>query len=127
MADEKGIARQGAFYLFVGVTSALIELGLFELLYAVIGLDIAASNVIAVIVATVYNFLLNRNLTFSSTSNPLYSAIKYGVLLLANMVITTLAISFLVSVGVHSALAKLVMQACVACWNFFLYRAFVFK
>ena len=123
----QGLARQGGWYLFAGVSAALIELGLFELLFEAAGVPLAAANIIAVVVATVYNFLVNRNVTFQSASNPVRSMVLYALLFAVNLCITTAAISAMVSAGVNSALAKLIMQACVAVWNFFLYRHVVFK
>lgn len=123
----KKTARQGAFYIFAGASAALLELGLFQLLYAVFGVNVSVSNVIAVLIATAYNFVVNRNLTFSSTSNPARAAVKYCVLFAVNLCITTAAITWMVGIGVHSALAKIIMQCCVVVWNFFIYRNWVFK
>ena len=124
--NTSGIGKQGAMYLFAGISSALIELGLFELLFEWAHLDVAWANAIAVAVATVYNFAINKGLTFAGSPNLLRSVFRYLLLLIVNYCITTVAIMGMVSLGVPSAIAKLVMQGCVACWNFFLYRHFVF-
>ena len=124
---ENGLGRQGIWYLIAGGSSALIELGLFQLLYAVFGVDLAVSNIVAVVVATAFNFLVNRNVTFKSTSNPARSLALYLILFFANLAITTLVIGWLVGLGVHSAVAKVCMQVAVACWNFVLYRKVIFR
>lgn len=123
---DKSIVRQGGLYLFVGITSALIEVLLFQLLYRTGILGIELSNIVSVVVATAYNFVLNGRVTFQSQSNKLLSLVKYLLLLVANTTITTFAIKYLVEIGLDSLVAKIIMMVCVACWNFFLYRKFVF-
>lgn len=125
--DNGQTGKQGIAYLAVGGGTALLELGLFQLLYKLVEVPLGASNVIATIIATATNFLLNRNVTFKSTSNPMRSLVLYCLLFLANTTISTMAIKALVGAGVMSAIAKVIMQCCVVVWNFFLYRLVIFK
>lgn len=125
--EDDRIAAQGVKYLLVGGSSAVLELVLFELLYAVAGLPVAAANVPAVLVATACNYLLHRTFTFGSTRRTGRSLVLYLVLFVANMAISTVAIAWLISLGVPSAIAKVVLQACVATWNFFIMRSVVFR
>ena len=124
--DGSTTGRQGITYLLVGGGTALLELGLFQIFYEFVHVPLAPSNVIATLVATATNFLLNRNVTFKSTSNPLRSLVLYCLLFLMNMTVSTLAIAAMVSIGIPSAFAKLVMQCCVVVWNFILYRKVIF-
>lgn len=129
MPRDKGItetSRQGIAYVLVGGGTALLELGLFQVLFELLKLPLAVSNVSATVVATAVNFLLNRNVTFKSTSNPMRSLVLYIVLFGANMAISTFMIGALVSLGLPSAVAKLIMQVCVVIWNFVLYRTVIF-
>ena len=113
-------------YLLVGGSSALIELLLFQGLYALMHIDIVAANVCAVVASTAYNFSLNRTITFKSASNPLRSAVKYLLLFAFNTCFTSAAIAYLVGADMPSVAAKLITMACVTIWNFFLYRKVVF-
>ena len=128
MANSEGSAagRQGISYILVGGGTALLELGLFQLLYEIIGLPLQASNVAATIVATATNFMLNRSVTFKSTSNPVRSAVLYCALFAFNTTVSTLAISAMVGLGLPSAVAKVIMQGAVVVWNFFIYRKIIF-
>lgn len=126
MSEPQSTKRQGVSYLLVGVGTALLELGLFQLLYKLVGLPVEVSNVCATLVATASNFLLNRNVTFASTSNPLRSLVLYCVLIVVNMTVSTLAIKAMVGMNVPSVLAKLLMQGCVVVWNFVLYKKVIF-
>ena len=66
-------AKQGIDYLLVGCGSALIELGLFQVLYGLVGLNVSIANIVAVACATAFNFLTNQRVTFKSALNPVQS------------------------------------------------------
>ena len=51
----------------------------------------------------------------------------YLVLFAFNTTFSTLAITWLVSLGLHSAVAKLMTMVCIVMWNFVLYRKVIFK
>ncbi len=120
-------ARRGMRYVAVGAGTALLELVLFRLLYWATGGNVAASNVAAVAVATLCNFLLNRSFTFRSGSNPVRSMVLYVALLAFNTAFSTFAIGWLVGIGAEPAVAKVLTQGCVVVWNYFLYNKVVFK
>ena len=123
---DNSIVRQGLTYIVVGGSTALLELGLFQLLYEYLHVELAIANIIAVVVATCTNFLINRNVTFASTSNPARSIVLYAMLFCINLFISTNGIALLVSCGVHSAIAKIMLQGCIVLWNFVLYRKVIF-
>ncbi len=114
-------------YLVVGTSSALIELVLFQLLSAAFGVDLKLANVTAVVCATAFNFLVNRSVTFKSTSHPTRSLSLYLVLFAFNTTFSTLLIDVLASRGVYPLLAKLGTMACIVLWNFILYKKVIFK
>lgn len=120
------IGRQGILYLIVGVSSALIEVVVFQSLYVFGLLSVGMSNVVAVVLSTAYNFMLNGRITFRAQGNKVLSLVKYLMLLLFNICFTTFSISWLVSMGCESLIAKIGTMGCVALWNFVLYRKFVF-
>ena len=127
-AESKDTLRhQGFFYVVVGISSALIELVLFQGLYALAGMPVEPSNVIAVVTSTTFNFLMNRSVTFKGTSNPLRSLVLYLLLFAFNTTFSTLVIRTLVGMGWHSLAAKLATMCCIVLWNFALYRTVIFK
>lgn len=119
-------AKQGIGYLLVGCGSALIELGLFQILYSPVGLNVSIANIVAVFCATAFNFLTNQRVTFKSALNPVQSLARYLLLFAFNTTFTTCAITYLVSLGLNGLIAKFGTMCCVVCWNFFLYKSFVF-
>lgn len=127
MTSSNNTIKQAASYLLVGGFSALIELVLFQGLYALTPIGIAAANLIAVLSSTVFNFTVNRSVTFKSAGSPVFSLILYLMLFAFNMTFSTLVIAWLVDLGIHSIAAKIVTMACIMLWNFVLYRKVVFK
>ena len=118
---------QAIKYLMVGGSSAVIELVLFQLISVVFVIPLAAANVTAVVVSTVFNFLVNRNVTFKSTSNPLRSLVLYLLLFALNTTFSTVVISLLAAQGVYPLVAKVCTMACIVLWNFVLYKKIIFK
>ena len=125
--NSNSIGRQGLWYLFIGGASALIEFVLFQVLYELFHVPVAPANISAVVVATIFNFLMNRNVTFKSTSHPVRSLFLYLLLFAANLALSTWAIAVMIDLGVHSAVAKVITQVAIATWNFFIYRRFIFR
>ena len=118
---------QAIKYLMVGGSSAAIELVLFQLLSAAFAVPLAAANVTAVVVSTVFSFLVNRNVTFKSTSNPLRSLVLYLLLFALNTTFSTVVISLLAVQGVYPLVVKVCTMACIVLWNFVLYKKIIFK
>lgn len=118
--------RQIITYLAVGGSTALLELLLFQGLFQFTPLGAALANIIAVIVATACNFLLNGFVTFQTSSNLVRSVILYIALFLFNLAFSTTAVTWLISLGTFPLLAKFSTMACIVCWNFVLYKKVVF-
>lgn len=123
----KALVSQIVRYAFVGGASAAFELVVFQALYALADMGIAPSNIIALVASTAVNFTMNRSLAFKSSANPTRSLVLYLVLFAFNTTFSTLAITWLVSLGLHSAVAKLMTMVCIVMWNFVLYRKVIFK
>ncbi|WP_298804259.1 GtrA family protein [uncultured Pseudokineococcus sp.] len=114
-------------YLFVGGLSYIIDLGLFLLLGRGLGWGVVPAATVGYWTSVMVNFCLNRSVVFSSTHRLRRGAVRYGLLLLANYLATLGIVTGLVSLGTADALAKTTAVAVIAVWNFFLYRAWVFR
>lgn len=125
-ASEKKSFRQIVEYLAVGGGTALLELVLFQFLYAVIQLGPAISNVIAVVIATASNYTLNGTVTFKAATNRTRSIVLYCLLFVFNTAFSSATISYLVDLGCPALPVKLATMCCIVCWNFFLYKKVVF-
>lgn len=113
-------------YLFVGGSSSLLELVLFQI-FIFLSINTSIANVIAVIIATAYNFVLNRSWSFGDQGNAFNSLIRYLILFAFNTTFSTVVITLVSNLGVPAILVKVFTMGCIALWNFFLYRSVVFK
>lgn len=130
------LLKESTRYLIIGFSSAAIELVLFWILDVLLGfktsIDIFGarlilSNTIAIVVATIYNYTLNRTWSFKPTKGLARSMILFIILFAFNNLFSGTVIFFLVGAGIYEMVAKLFTMACIVCWNFFLYRFVVFK
>jgi len=125
-SDEPSVFAQGARYVLVGGTSAALELGIFWVLHHPVHFDVRLSNIIAVVIATVFNFILNRTWTFNATSHVMRSAVLYLIIWSLNLLFTTSVIYFANKHGFSPDIAKFFTMALVTLWNFQLWRKVVF-
>lgn len=123
--DKKRIVQIIA-YLAVGGGTALFELVIFSTLYYALAIDPAVANILAVVVATATNFLLNGTVTFKGSSNLVRSVVFYILLFLINTCFSTCTVSYFVGIGVPALGVKLFTMACIVAWNFVLYKKVVF-
>ncbi|MDR2035573.1 MAG: GtrA family protein [Coriobacteriales bacterium] len=121
------LIKQGARYLIVGFSSFALEFLLFFVLFEVLGVFVVVSNVIAIAVASLYNFIMSREWTFKSTSSLMRSIVLYLILFAWNQFFSSWVIITLMNWGVSAELAKIGTMAVIVCWNFVLYRKVVFK
>ncbi|MBP3223485.1 MAG: GtrA family protein [Actinomycetaceae bacterium] len=121
------LKKQALWYLFVGGSSAVIEYVLFLCIFHLFDVSLLIANGVAVVTATVYNYILSSQVTFRGARHPVWSLISYLVLWVVNFFLSTYMISLMLLIGIPSWIAKGGMQVCVAVWNFFLYKFVVFR
>lgn len=93
-------------FCFVGGTSALVGFIIFNIFFW-IGLKFYICVIISMLLSTIYNFVLNRNLTFKSKKVSIKKQIgKYGVVYFLAQ-----ATNFLVSILMKDLLGEGVLQA----------------
>lgn len=127
LIKNKDIQKQFLKYLLIGGSTAVFELLIYTFLRRVILLELSLSNIIAVVIATVINFIINKGWAFKSVSNLPRSVMLYLILFLLNTFFSTNAIILMVKFGIFDVIAKLVTMCCITMWNFILYRKVVFK
>ncbi len=96
-------------FCFVGGTSSIIHLIAFNILLG-LGLNFVVSVILSIFVSIIYNFSMNRNITFKakkvSIKNQLW---KYGIVYAVSM-----SINFLVSLFMRHILGEGTLQANIA-------------
>ncbi len=114
-------------YLFVGGSSALLELVVFSIMTYLVHIDVSIAAPVSLLLSTLYNFFMSARFTFRSTQHVLKSALGYCALLIVNTLFASFAVQALVALSIEAIIAKLITMACYTCWNFVLYKRFIFK
>lgn len=124
MKDKKELIRGIKFTLF-SISAGVIEIVLFEILDNFTNFNYWASYLIALIASVIWNFTLNRELTFKATNNIPIAMIKVGVFYAIFTPVSTILGNYLAEdLGWNSTLVTLLNMLC----NFileFLYDKYV--
>lgn len=119
------IHRQFMVYVGVGVVSALIDIGIMEGLIR-LGLHYGVATSLGFAAGLVFNYLAHARVTFKA-SRSLSTAFRYGVLVMANYLITlALVIAFQRWLG-SPLIGKVVSLPIIAISGFLWSRYWVFR
>lgn len=125
------VTRRDAGYLarFVGsgVAAVTCDFGIFLLLRSM-GVALLLANSLAFAAAFATGFLLNRHWTFRATEAPAAGQVyRYAAVAALALVLSSLVLYCLVSIGMAEPAGKGCAIACSALVNFLLSRAWVFR
>ena len=128
MAPSHTGSSQVVRFLVVGVISLAVDLGVLWLLHGVFGLWLPVAAAISFLSSFAVNFGLNQRWTFNATegSTPAQLA-RYTILVIANTLITSAAVTAISGTGVDYLVAKLMVVAVLTVTNFVLMRWWVFR
>lgn len=114
-------------YIFSSGSSCIIDLGLFTVFFELIKKDTYAS-ILARIVSSLYNFIINRKFVFNSTENKLKSFISYYFLVIIQMFISTLLVHIIFKlINVYPTFIKVVVDLIIFFINYFVQKFYIFK
>lgn len=120
-------------YVLVGAAAFTLDYAVFWMLWQLVSVDYLLANAAGMSAGFVLSFMLNRQYTFAPAVASSSGASMGGPLLrfaaanLVSLVLASVVLSLLVQgVGVRADWAKIGVSALVPCWNFLLYRHFVF-
>ena len=115
-------------YIIIGGSTFLLDIGLLYGLTEILGLYYLFSATSAWIIATAVNYLLNKFWSFKSSSPHFYSSIKYAFLLGWNYFVMIAAMYIFVDrFGFYYIYVKIFIMTVIVCWNFFIYKNYVYK
>ena len=125
----KTLVREGFLvkFLVVGALSFAIDLGLLALLHEVGNVDLWIATPIAFLTSLVFNFFVQKNFTFQSGARAHVSFLKYGALVVFNVVATDVIVNLFAGAGQSYALGKVIATVATTVWNFLLYKHWIFK
>ena len=120
------------FILFViaGGTSAASNFLIYFLLLNVFHMWYLAASVIAFILSIFVGFYLQKFMTFKDASKSSFKrqAIAFFLISFGNLFINiVLMVFFVENLMINQLVAKVLTLAILACWNFFVYKNFVFN
>lgn len=113
-------------YVAIGGLSFVVDAGLLWLATSVLGWPVWAGATLGYWTGVVVNFTLNRLLLGRREANLLRQTVRYGILLGANYVVTLTLLHLASTWGIPVVVAKSGIVAASTCWNYLLYRAWVF-
>jgi putative flippase GtrA len=114
-------------FLGVGGASFAIDLGLLALLHEVGNVDLWIATPIAFLTSLVFNFFVQRKFTFQSGARAHVSFLKYGALVIFNVVATDVIVNLVANSGYSYAIGKVIATVATTAWNFLLYKHWIFK
>ncbi len=120
------VAQQMVRYLLVGGSAFVIDFGSLALLKSGLGVPAWLSAAIAFALSTLYSFLLQRKFTFSADLHVGNSAVRYGILLAANMVLTAVIVEGFDRHLDLYLVGKVVSTALTTVWNFPIMKLWVY-
>lgn len=131
-------------YFVIGVSTVIIDFGLLQILSG-LGMKKVVANLFSVLVSIIFNFLMQNYWSFKAgSSNALLKSIKYLFLTAFNYFINTYGFfliyeqwkiedmlyrrfSFMPDFIPDGFLSKAIITIPIMCWNFFLFKYWVFK
>ena len=116
-------------YIFSAISSFLVDIVLFTLILTCIKNitnAILISTILARIVSSLYNYLINSKLVFKKMNK--YSLFKYFFLVIIMMFVSGLTVDYLVElIKWNVTLVKIIVDAIIFVINFIVQREFIFK
>lgn len=122
----RGHAWQMVKYLMVGGSAFVLDFGLLWLLKSGLGAPAWLAAVVAFAVSTAWSFFLQRRYTFSGDMHVGHSAVRYGILLAVNMVLTAGIVELFDRVFDLYLVGKVVSTALTTLWNFPIMKYWVY-
>lgn len=125
--DSLAIYKLFIKYIFASVSSFLIDIILFALFTKFLSgsFAILASTIIARVISSVYNYLVNANMVFKNKNKS--SFIKYAILCIIQMFVSGISVELLSKVvRINVVMIKLIVDLIIFVANFIIQREFIF-
>jgi putative flippase GtrA len=122
------VARQFVKFALVGVTNTLVFLGVYTLLYQVLGVYYLLASAIAFTAGAVNGFLLNRAWTFQGHVGDAFTPVRWMIVQGCGLALDEVLLYLWVSrLGIDKLLAQAMAILVVVVLTFFANRAWTFR
>lgn len=114
-------------YIFFAITSFLLDICLFKIIYIVRN-NIIIASYLARLVSSVYNYLVNKKMVFSYNKKRDNSFIKYFVLAILNITLSGVLVTFVYDkMSFDVTLIKISIDTLIFVINYFIQKILIFK
>lgn len=137
LAIKKIFKASASRYVIIGITTWLLDNGLFSLLKLIFGdvslffglTTIHLFTAVGMIVGFFYGFFMNKKWTFQSDGKTTKQFIRCVLLLIFNTVISAVIVDLSAGFGISFLpdLVKYGMSGVIGIWNYFAYKLWVYK
>lgn len=122
MADKKRVSR----FLLSGGSAALTEFIVFIVMTRLMDQSLLVSQSSSFLLGFVVSFILNKIWVFKSGGRIFSELPAYALLAGVNLVISNVAIAALAQWGLQIYIAKILLMALIAAWNYVLFQKLIF-
>lgn len=86
------------------------------------------SHTISMFLGTIISFCINKIWAFNVRKNTLSQSIKYFLVFIFNLMITNILMTYIATTfNLNPSMVKLLLVCLITCWNFFIYKFFVYR
>ncbi len=137
LKDAYLIYKEPINFTLIAIISSVIDVGLFTILYNIfsnivftmVNLNVisALSNVIARVSSGIFNFSMNKMVAFKSRGNAKKQLVKYILLFITQMCISTFLVSMASNLPINITVAKIIIDFTIFFVNYFVEKRFIFN
>ena len=125
MTKNKELLRTIKFTLF-SISAGIIQIGTFTLLFEVFRWSEPVSHLVSLILSVLWNFTLNRKITFQSAANVPIAMLKVACFYLVFTPLSTWGVDALTSIGWNAYLVEILAMLVNFVTEYIFQRFFVF-
>jgi len=115
-------------YIVVAIISFLIDIGIFTICNTLFSIRIVFATIIARIISSFINYLLNRDKVFKSDENKFKTIFKYYLLVIIQMFISAFIVDNLYNIiNINATLIKVPVEFILFICNYLIQKIFIFK
>jgi len=117
-------------YILVAILSFLIDIGIFSLLNSFLNFNkkIIVATIIARVVSSFINYLLNKNKVFESNEGKIKTIFKYYLLVIIQMFVSAFSVDFLYSLlKINATIIKIPVEFIIFICNYLIQKYIIFK
>ena len=116
-------------YLIIGFASFGMDFGIFYILDKYSPVKGLAANLTSTLITWVFNYLMMNFWTFKAGGKSHGRKMgRYFILATFNYIFNNFMFQIMtVNLGINSLITKVIITGLIVCWNFFLYKLWVFK